>query len=300
MGHYKTILEDIRKGNNSIAQVIIDIAYISLVPASPLRRWQRAFQVMLDKGKGRLVNNLRIIQFVEADLNMVLNTIWGTRLIRQAKHSSALDDSQYALPGQTCPNTVMNKVLFLDLSRQTLTSGVLTDFGASAALDRVLGSLSVLTCERVGLPRTAGHFMYSLLKNMNNNLITGFRTSTDSFNNSENGETGQGVLQGSSSAAPIYILTSDISLSTYKKSGIGATFIHPITKKTITKKNVQFVDDTSQFLNELGTLNTSAWACTNDSKERLYNASKNNLKTWTESMWTSGGNLNVDKCYYFA
>jgi hypothetical protein len=26
------------------------------------------------------VNNLRIIQFVEADLNMVLNTIWGTRL----------------------------------------------------------------------------------------------------------------------------------------------------------------------------------------------------------------------------
>jgi hypothetical protein len=145
-------LEDIRKGNTDIAQVILDVAYISLMTASPLLRWQRAFQV-----------------------------------------------------------------LFLDLSRQTPSLGVLSDFDASAAFDRVLGSLSVLTCERVGLPGQAGQFMYSLLKNMNFHLITGFRKSADSFYNSENGETGQGVLQGSSSAAPNYILTSDISLLLTKK-----------------------------------------------------------------------------------
>jgi hypothetical protein len=58
MGHYKTILEDIRRKNYAMTQIIIDIAHIALITASPLNQWKRAFQVMLDKGKGQFVNNL--------------------------------------------------------------------------------------------------------------------------------------------------------------------------------------------------------------------------------------------------
>jgi hypothetical protein len=47
--------------------------------------------------------------------------------------------------------------------------------------------------------------MYDLLKHMSFNLVTGFGASTASFNNNQDGISGQGVLQGSSSAAPIYI-----------------------------------------------------------------------------------------------
>jgi len=60
------------------------------------------------------------------------------------------------------PNTSWNKLLFLDLTRQTLIPGTMTDYDATAAFDRVLSSISILTCERVGL----GEFMYHLLKNM--------------------------------------------------------------------------------------------------------------------------------------
>jgi hypothetical protein len=52
------------------------------------------------------------------------------------KHS-AMNQSQYARPGQTCHNSVLNKLLFLDLSRQTLSPGIMTDFDAMAAFDRV-------------------------------------------------------------------------------------------------------------------------------------------------------------------
>lgn len=107
---------------------------------------------MIDKGKGQFVNNPRINQLVEVDLNIVLHVVWGHRLIRQAKKFSALDESQYALPGQTCNNAVLNKILFLDLSRQILSPGVLTDFDASVAFDCVLAGLSIITCEQVGLP----------------------------------------------------------------------------------------------------------------------------------------------------
>jgi len=228
-GHYKTLLECIRRGHPLLPQLIIDIAYISLSTASPLQRWQTASQVMLEKGKGKYIENLRIIQLCEADLNFVLHVIWGNRLIRHAFKNNALNPSQFALPGQTCNNAVLNKVLFFDLSRQTLSPGVLTDFDAKAAFDRVIAGLSVVTCKRVGLPIIAGHFMFHLLKHMTFHLVTGFGVSTESYNNTNEGITGQGVLQGSSSAAPIFLLNSDVSLHAYDILGIGATFYHPIT-----------------------------------------------------------------------
>jgi hypothetical protein len=39
-----------------------------------------------------------------------------------------LDDSQFALPGLTCNSAICNKILFCDLLRQTLQSGIMTDY----------------------------------------------------------------------------------------------------------------------------------------------------------------------------
>jgi hypothetical protein len=115
---------------------------------------------MLVKGKGRFVENLRNIQLCEADLNFVLHTIWGHRLICHATHHSAIDKAQYSVPGQICNNAVLNKILFFDLSRQSLSAGILSDFDTTAAFDRVIAGLSIITCQRVGLPCSAGIFMH--------------------------------------------------------------------------------------------------------------------------------------------
>jgi len=112
----------------------------------------------------------------------------------------------------------------------------MTDYDAMAAFDRVIAGLSIATCNRVGLPRIAGYFMFYLLKFMSFNLVTGFGRSSSTFNNNSDEVTGQGVLQGSSSAAPIYILNSDVSLQTYQKLGTGDLFTHPINHTTIIDK----------------------------------------------------------------
>jgi hypothetical protein len=164
MGHYKVALECLRRNNPILPELILAIAQLSLLTSTPLQRWNKASQVVLEKGKGRFVENLRIIQLCEADLNFVLHAIWGHRLIRHASTANALEDSQYAVPGQTCNNAILNKVLFLDLSRQTLSPGVLTVYDALAAFDHVIAGLAMITCQRMGLPCIAGLFMYSLLK----------------------------------------------------------------------------------------------------------------------------------------
>jgi hypothetical protein len=101
-------------------------------------------------------------------------------------------------------------MLFLDLSRQILSFGILTDYNATAAFHHVLTGLSVITSQCLGLTRIAALFMYQLLKNMSFHLITGFGRSILSCKNHENHEIGQGVLQGSSSAAPLHIYSIQI------------------------------------------------------------------------------------------
>ena len=74
---------------------------------------------MLDNGKGVYIENLRIIQLLEADLNFMLGFIWSKQLNQAAAWEGLFDSSQYALPGKTCNSAVLMKVLFFDLLRQT-------------------------------------------------------------------------------------------------------------------------------------------------------------------------------------
>ena len=120
--------------------------------------------------------------------------------VHHAHHHKALDDAQYALPGQTYNNAVLNKILFFDYSRQSLSPEILADFDTTAAFDRILAGLSIIACQRVGLPRSTGIFMYELLKNMKFHLMTSFGKSISSYDNTADNKTRQGVLQGSSSA----------------------------------------------------------------------------------------------------
>lgn len=296
-GHYQSILECIRCNDLMLPSLIINIAYISLTTATPLAQWQVASQVMLEKGKGQFIEHLHIIQLCEADLNFILHVIWGHRLIRHAIRHSSLSTSQFAIPGQTCNNAVLNKLLFLDLSRQSLSAGVLTDFDATAAFDRVIAGLSIVTCQRVGLPRVAGCFMFHLLRQMSFHLVTGFGKSVDAYSNNEDLIVGQGVLQGSSSAAPIFLLNSDVSLSANLTAGIGASFENPISGEIVTDHAVQFVDDTSQFLNFKGMSSATHTPLpipldsspSNNHENHLISTASYNSQLWADLLWTSGG-----------
>jgi hypothetical protein len=115
----------------------------------------------------------------------MLNIIWRYWLARHALKHNALYNSQYATPGITCQSVVWIKVLFCDLTRQTFTNGIMMDYDASAAFDRVLHSISILTCRKLGLPMNACMFMYNMLQNMDFHLITGYGESAQSFKNNE-------------------------------------------------------------------------------------------------------------------
>lgn len=297
-GHYKVLAQMADEGHTEIVDTLIMIMNISLATSHPLERWLHSAQVMIEKGKGNYIENLRIIQLCEADLNFILNILWGNRMIHAALKHNALNDSQFALPGNTCHSAVWNKVLYCDLLRQTLQPGIMTDYDATAAFDRVLHTMSIVTCRRFGMPQSACLFLYNLLHNMEFHVITGLGHSQTSFTNNEDISTpGQGVLQGSSSAAPIYNVNSDVSLATYQKLSTGAIFTHPITKQNIQDHATQYVDDKTDMVNLQGAINEPL--TNSDNHETLFESANRNSNLWAELQWISGGDLNSSKCFSY-
>jgi hypothetical protein len=193
---------------------------------------------------------------------------------------------------------VWNEVLFCDLLRQSTSMGILTDYDASAAFDRVLHTITIITCRRLGLPLSACMFLYNLLHQMEFHLITGLVASNKSFsNNADSNFPCQGMLQASSSAAPVYNINSDVNLSTYCCLAHGATFTHPITNKTHTNHAKQYVDDMSALLNIIQD-NSNLHESSTHIKE-LFHKAKKNTNTWSKLLWISGGALNASKCFYY-
>jgi len=80
--------------------------------------------------------------------------------------------------------------------------------------------------------------------------------------------------------------------------GTGSACFHPIEKSIIKDTSVQFVDDTSQFLNPLGAELTSN-STSKIGSDLLPYASRNS-QIWADSIWVSGGSLYTFKCFYYA
>ena len=160
-GHYRMLS---KLDNDTYIRVLFDIVDIAFQTHSPLPRWKYATQLMLEKGKGPAIENLRIIQLLEADMNWLLRFLWGRKLELHALQEGAYNEAQFASPGKLCQSAILNKVLFFDLLRQSRSYGALMDNDATAAFDRVLPALCVVTCRQLGMPKEAQRFFFKLLR----------------------------------------------------------------------------------------------------------------------------------------
>jgi hypothetical protein len=72
----------------------------------------------------------------------------------------------------------------------------MTNYDATAAFDRVLHAMTIVTCRRFGMPHTACLIIYNLLHHMEFHVVTGLGQSLTSFTNDEdNLRPGQGYKE---------------------------------------------------------------------------------------------------------
>ena len=296
-GHYKVLS---KLGDDTIIGVLFDLVNIAFITHSPLPRWRHATQLMLEKGKGPSVENLRIIQLLEADMNWLLRFLWGRKLEKHATVAGIYNEAQFASPGKLCQSAILNKVLFFDLLRQTRQYGALMDNDATAAFDRVLPALCVVTCRQLGMPREAQRFFYKLLRQMVYTTTTAHGRSTATYSATENPDVpGQGVIQGGGASLPNYKSQQLPVINAYEHNCTPAVFrpaskLRPAFRRWISG----FSDDIGLFLSELGVRMSGSDAHL-PIAQRVRNALHRNLLKYEEYFFTAGGALNVKKCFYY-
>jgi hypothetical protein len=97
-----------------------------------------------------------------------------------------LDPAQYVVPGKAGYGAVLSKILFLDISRQTRSECGFGDLDALACFDRVLPSMAVITCQRLGLPPHATSFMLKLLQELTFSIKISHGNSEDYYKANRN------------------------------------------------------------------------------------------------------------------
>lgn len=112
MGHYK-----IASHNHMLREII------SLQMSIPFRngftttRWQQSMHIMLEKEKGNNnINNLRIIQLVEADYNAALKIYMRATVGTAIKENIFSHDMHGGLPQRTTHDAHMSQLLLTNMT----------------------------------------------------------------------------------------------------------------------------------------------------------------------------------------
>ena len=113
--------------------------------------------VMLEKDTGTPnINRLRIIHLFEADNNLALKLLWGSRLVRRAVELDLLHPCQHGcVPRHTTMDIIMLIQLSNDLCQVSKMNIARFDNDASACFDRIIIVLAMLAARRCGMPDQA-------------------------------------------------------------------------------------------------------------------------------------------------
>ena len=291
-----------RAENGLLRRLDIKIAQLALWAAAPLPRWGQCILTMLEKpGKGPYLEKLRIIQLVESDLNFVLGLIWGKRLGKKVVQEKLIEATQFATRGQLCTSAALTTCLFNDIHRQTRETAATAMLDAKACFDRNLPALSIPVSRKYGVPQEAALFLFRALRAMHFRIRTAHGTSVKSFSAMDNpAEPLQGFGQGAAELPGLHTCTADVSNKALAEHHRGALLQHPDRSfPPVTQQKSLFMDDTSLYANLAAItarlMKQNGWTKATAAAQAL----KHLIQTYSQYLWTTGGRLALDKCYWY-
>ena len=150
--HYKIIITD-----ESLCSFLVKMINLPIKYGFALEHWRKSVMPHLEKEAGKpYLTRFRVIQFFEADYNFFLKVIYGRRLVRYAESRDALNDQQWgSRQQQTTRDALFLSRLSKDLASQLKQNSTSMDNDATGCYDRIIVSLGMIACRRLGMPANA-------------------------------------------------------------------------------------------------------------------------------------------------
>jgi hypothetical protein len=288
LGHYRTALSDDR-----VSSVHTDMLNIPITYGFAPDRWTQSVTPLIEKDEGKpYLTRLRVIHLFEADYNLFLKILFGKRLVRNAEKHNALNDQQHG----SRPRRMTTDALFLsrlekDLVRQTKSNSAHMDNDATGCYDRIVTSLGMIACRRLGMPCHAIRCQSDTLFNMKYAVKHVYGISTNQYSSTIQ-EPLFGIGQGSGASPAVWLSLVVILLNSLdrmsKEDDIPAlSFTDPWAEIAEEWRVGAFVDDTNQGVTDpTGDL----------SMEGLVEKLRQAGQMWERLLHVSGGSLNLAKC----
>ena len=286
LGHYKAIIQD-----PILIESFRQFFNIAISRGISIPRWSNAVNVMIEKDKGNpCINRLQIIHLFEADYNLFLKLMWGSRLVRRALKLGLLHDGQHgSVPGRTTMDPIMLNQLTTDLCRVLRINYARFDNDASACFDRIIVALAMLAARRCGMPTNAVKTHATALELMQYTVKTVYGASEASYKGTPF-EPLFGTGQGSGTSPAAWLTLVVLLLNTWEKV-IPERICFRSPDGTMEHRRLvdAFVDDTALGITNHG----------DQSFEELVASLTKAAQTWEKLLFYSGGSLNLSKCSWY-
>jgi hypothetical protein len=286
LGHYKALVQD-----KVLLKCLRQFMQITISRGIAIPRWCQAVNVMIEKDSGRpRINCLRIIYLFEADYNLILKIIWGSRLVRRAVKLDLLNSGQHgSVPGRTTLAPIMLNQLTTDMSRIMKVNYARFDNDASACFDCIIVALGMLAARRCGMPISAVRTHAKSLELMQYTVKTVYGISNTSYQGTPF-EPLFGTGQGSGASPSVWLTLVVLLLNTLDRVIPDRISFRSADGNIEHRRLVDaFVDDTAAGITDNGKL----------SMDELVSKLEMVAQKWEKLLHYSGGALNLTKCSWY-
>ena len=283
-GHYKAVLKD-----PQICSMYATMMSIPFELGLTLHRWEKVLQTMLEKTPGNpRIDKLRVIQIIEADLNMCLRIIFGRRLVQRAEQAGTIPSSQWgSRPNRSSTDCVFLKRLSYDGLIILKREGIVFNNDAKAAFDRMVPSIGGMALRRLGASKNAVEALLRTLENMKYQIRTALGISAETFSNIQDWVLG--TLQGSGASPCLWLAITCVLLGALSKKSTGITFRNPRGTLQFQRVGEAYVDDTDLWT-----------ALERSTLEEMALEMEEVAQFWEQLLFTTGGALALEKCFFVA
>ena len=160
------------------------------------------------------------------------------------KHGQITDDQYGGRKQRQATSIILNKSLYYDISKQSLTTAAYMDDDAKACYDRIIPSLASVEVQKWGISKKAAALTRNIVEKQQFRVKTAHGASDGTYSYSIDDQT-YGMGQGLGWSGAIWMATSDTICKILEREGTGMRFVSPDRSIIITKNGDLFVDDTA-------------------------------------------------------
>jgi hypothetical protein len=289
LGHYKAALT-----SDHLVKLHTNMMAIPHLTGYPPKKWHEIVDAMLQKTPDdSRIHRLRTVALLESDFNQSNRLAIGKPVLEHLEDIGALTSMQYgSWPAKFCLSAILNKQLSIEIVRYRKSSMAYIENDTIGCYHRIINPLVLLYLRLLGVPLPALQTLATSWSQSSHRVKTLYGISTQRYTNSTEYFL-YGPGQGSTIGPILWLICFLLMWSALLPNLPCMTFSSVDKYFHAKSKGDAFVDDTG-----LG--------CTSDNKESTPQEDTKLIKDlhklaqeWELLLFSTGGALNLQKCFWF-